>query len=213
MNYSTLPFLILLLFAGLAGCTNDSGSNKKPGALMLDSVTQKNNPFSPIDQSPMDMSYYPVDYPLLKMNGKAKEPLVARVIYSRPHKKGRQIFGNAAQSICQYGKPWRLGANEATEIEFFTDVFIGTTKIKAGRYIMYSIPYENKWTVILNDNIFSWGLNIDASRDIFKVDLPVEKTAVELEDFTMVFMPASFGTELVMAWDNVKVVLPVYLSQ
>ena len=69
----------------------------------------------------MDMSYYPNGYPVLKIQDKATEPLVARVIYSRPQKNGRTIFGE----LLEYGKVWRLGANEATEIEFFQVVKIG----------------------------------------------------------------------------------------
>ncbi|HMX78835.1 MAG TPA: DUF2911 domain-containing protein, partial [Ferruginibacter sp.] len=69
----------------------------------------------PLDKSPMDVSYYPVNYPLLKVQGKSTEPLVARVIYSRPQKNGRVIFGE----LIGYGSVWRLGANEATEIEFY----------------------------------------------------------------------------------------------
>ena len=42
------------------------------------------------------------------------EPLAARVVYSRPKKEGRTIFGG----LVEYGQVWRLGANEATEIEF-----------------------------------------------------------------------------------------------
>src|SRR5688572_13377510 len=47
-----------------------------------------------LDKSPMDMSYYPVDYPKLKMSGNVAEPLIARVIYSRPQKNGRTVFGD-----------------------------------------------------------------------------------------------------------------------
>ena len=36
----------------------------------------------PLDKSPLDMAYFPEDYPVLKIKDKAKEPLVARVIYS-----------------------------------------------------------------------------------------------------------------------------------
>ena len=84
----------------------------------------------------MDMSYYPNRYPVLKIQDKVTEPLVARVIYSRPQKNGRVIFGE----LIDYGKVWRLGANEATEIEFFTDVKINEIKIKKGRYttLLYS---------------------------------------------------------------------------
>src|SRR5689334_17635528 len=75
----------------------------------------------PVDKSPMDMSYYPNGYPVLKIQDKLTEPLVARVIFSRPQKNGRPIFGE----LLEYGQVWRLGANEATEIEFFTPVKIG----------------------------------------------------------------------------------------
>ena len=102
-----------------------------------------------VDKSPMDMSYYPVGYPVQKMQGKVIEPLVARVIYSRPQKNGRVVFGE----LVEYGRVWRLGANEATEIEFFQNVKVGTTKLKKGKYSMYCVPYTDKWTVIINNDL------------------------------------------------------------
>src|SRR6202012_1966682 len=75
---------------------------------------------STLDNSPLDMTYYPADYPVLKIQDKVTEPLIARVVYSRPQKRGRKLFGD----LIQYGEIWRLGANEATEIEFFQDVKI-----------------------------------------------------------------------------------------
>src|SRR5476649_2988453 len=74
-----------------------------------------------LDKSPMDMSYWPPNYPLLKMNGKANELPVGRIIYGRPLKNNRSIFGG----IVKYNELWRLGANEATEAEFFSNVKIG----------------------------------------------------------------------------------------
>ena len=46
-----------------------------------------------LDKSPLDIAYTPTNYPILKMNGKAPEQPVARVIYSRPQKAGRVLFG------------------------------------------------------------------------------------------------------------------------
>src|SRR5882757_5143182 len=88
--------------------------------------------FPPMDKSPMDMSYCPNGYPVQKIQDKITDPLVARLIYSRPQKNGRVIFGE----LVEYGKVWRLGANEATEIEFYKPVKIGLTKIKKGRYTL-----------------------------------------------------------------------------
>src|SRR5215212_5657733 len=79
----------------------------------------------PLDKSPMDMAYFPDEYPVLKIKDKAKEPPVARVIYSRPQKADRVVFGD----LVEYGKVWRLGANEATEIEFFRDVKIDGKRV------------------------------------------------------------------------------------
>ena len=75
----------------------------------------------------MDMVYFPTDYPLLKMAGKTTTPPLMRIIYSRPQKQGRQIFGG----LVQYDIPWRLGANEATEIEFFSAATVAGKTVKA----------------------------------------------------------------------------------
>ncbi|MEO7524688.1 MAG: DUF2911 domain-containing protein [Ferruginibacter sp.] len=167
------------------------------------------NPYVSADRSQMDMSYYPNDYPVLKMNGTDSVSLVARVIYSRPQKKGRTIFGNTSASLCEYGKEWRLGANEATELEFFEDVIIHGQRIDKGTYIIYCIPYQEKWTIILNTNLYTWGLHIDKAKDIFKIDVSAELQVPSLEDFTMVFEKANYGVDLIMAWDKVKATLPI----
>lgn len=159
----------------------------------------------PLDKSPLDMSYYPVDYPISKMSGNTNEGIVARVIYSRPKKEGRIIFGN----VLKFGSVWRLGANEASEIEFFKDVTIQKKFIKKNRYIIYCIPYEDKWTVVLNNDLFSWGLKIDSTKDVYKFDIPVVKTTYPVEYFTMSFQSASPGLTLIMEWDTVRTTLPI----
>lgn len=163
------------------------------------------NPYAVVDVSPMDMSYYPVDYPKLKMTKKISTPPLARVIYSRPHLQGRHIF----HEVLKYDEPWRLGANEATELELFTDATIMDKKIKAGRYVLYSIPHADNWTVVLNSNIDNWGLEQDPSKDVARFTVPVVKTNNALEFFTIVFDQKDNAIELLMAWDNVEVRLPI----
>ena len=74
---------------------------------------QTNSRFSPLDKSPMDESYYPVDYPISKIKATPDkpftDPLIARVVYSRPQKNGRVVFGE----LVEYGQVWRMGANES----------------------------------------------------------------------------------------------------
>jgi hypothetical protein len=162
--------------------------------------------FPPVDKSPLDMSYYPNGYPVLKIQDKATEPLIARVIYSRPQKNGRIIFGD----LLEYGKLWRLGANEATEIEFFQNVRIGGVKIKKGRYTIYCIPYAEKWTMILNSEVDTWGaFKYDAIKDVTRLDIPVQLQSDTLENFVMSFEKSGNGAGLLIAWDVTKVVLPI----
>jgi hypothetical protein len=160
----------------------------------------------PVDKSPLDMSYYPNSYPVLKIQDKATEPLLARVIFSRPQKNGRAIFGE----LLEYGKVWRLGANEATEIEFFQNVKIGNTKVKKGRYTMYCIPLMEKWTLIINKENDTWGsFKYDETKDIMRIDVPVQKQTEILEAFVMAFDKMQTGVGLIIAWDNFKVILPI----
>ena len=159
----------------------------------------------------MDISYYPVDFPALKMSGKDTGSLTARVIYSRPQKNGRVIFGNEPppKYVQQYGALWRLGANEATEIEFFKPATIKGQRISKGRYIIYCIPFKDKWIIVFNTNLFSWGLHPDTTKDIAKIEIPVYKSEKNIEYFTMVFQPSPTGANLIMAWDNVQAALPI----
>jgi hypothetical protein len=160
----------------------------------------------PVDKSPMDMSYYPSGYPVLKIQDKITEPLVARVIFSRPQKNGRVIFGE----LLEYGSVWRLGANEATEIEFFKDVKINEKKIKKGRYSMYCIPYSEKWTIIINKETDTWGsFRYDQQKDIVRMDVPVQKQTQITEEFVMAFEKSPTGAALLIAWDDVMVSLPI----
>lgn len=152
------------------------------------------------------MSYYPFNYPVLKIQDKATEPLVARVIYSRPKKEGRVIFGG----LVEYGKVWRLGANEATEIEFYKPVKIGGKKISKGRYTLYAIVNDSSWTFILNKETDTWGsFKYDPTKDVVHVDVPVEKTTETIESLVMVFEKNNDLINLVVAWENVRTALPI----
>ena len=160
----------------------------------------------PLDQSPMDMSYYPVDYPILRIQDKAKEPLISRIIYGRPQKNNRIIFGD----LVPYGSVWRLGANEATEIEFFKDVKISGKKIAKGRYTLYALPEEDKWTIILNNETNIWGaFKYDEKKDVLRTDVPVQKQTDTINIFTIVFEKNnSNSANLVVSWEDVFVKMP-----
>lgn len=159
-----------------------------------------------LDKSPMDMAYYPANYPVLKIQEKASEPPLARVIYSRPQKDNRVVFGD----LIEYNTVWRLGANEATEIELFKDVKVDGKKLPKGRYTMYAIPTPSQWTVIFNKDTDTWGaFKYDEKKDVLRLNVPVQKTTEVTEAFTMSFNKTAGGADLIIAWDTVSVTVPI----
>ncbi|MFT3948880.1 MAG: DUF2911 domain-containing protein [Agriterribacter sp.] len=158
-----------------------------------------------MDKSPLDVIYFPAEYPKLKMLDSMKTPPVFRIFYSRPQRSGRKIFGN----VVKYGEHWRLGANEATEIEFFQHIFIQQTKIPAGRYILYCIPQPTEWTIVINKDLYSWGLKIDTAKDLFKFTVPTIKAERPIEEFTIEAVKSGNSANLWIGWDDTKVVLPI----
>lgn len=168
-------------------------------------VAQQAN-FPVVDKSPMDMSYFPSNYPVLKIQDKATEPLLARVVYSRPQRANRIIFGG----LVQYGELWRLGANEATEIEFFKNAHIDGKKINKGRYTIYAIVNEKTWTIIVNRETDTWGaFKYNAKKDVIRTIVPAQKTDSTIESLVITFEKTIKGCNLVIAWENTKVSLPI----
>ena len=196
------PLAIAFLFFGVISKSQaQSTINTSAGTSAQPSVK-----VPALDKSPMDMSYFPADYPILKTQNKANVPPVARVVYSRPQKDNRPIFGQ----LIEYNKVWRLGANEATELEFFKDVTIAGKKVAKGRYTVYAIPTENKWTIILNKDTDTWGAFVyDEKKDILRTDVPTQLLTTPVDAFSMGFNKTERGMDLFIAWDNVGANLPI----
>jgi len=197
---------LVWIMAIASGCDQHSSSGSN--TVTVNPPVSNNQPVDlqpGLDKSPMDMIYYPIDYPKLKMSGNFSEPLIARIIYSRPQKNHRVIFGD----LIKYGSVWRLGANEASEIEFFRDVNITGKKVQKGRYVIYCVPQQDNWTIVLNDDLYTWGLKIDSTKDQYKFNIPVAKTRFPYELFTMEFEKAEKGMKLSMEWDSLKASLPI----
>jgi hypothetical protein len=174
--------------------------------ITLSLCTQAQTKPTDLDKSPMDMAYFPSNYPILKMKGQGGQEPAIRLIYSRPQKKNRNIFGDEVK----YNEVWRLGANETTEIEFFKNAKIGNKKINKGRYSLFCVPTENKWTIVLNKDVYSWGsFTYKSDKDVARVDVPTQRNSDVVEAFTMYFEPSKEGTNLIVLWDDIKVSVPI----
>lgn len=204
----SIAFIVLCY--SLTACVNRSSKNipDTPTANNTSPLpTKQTEPANgaSMDKSPMDVLYYPVEYPKYKMIGTITSAPVFRVLYSRPQLNGRQIFG----SLIKDGEPWRLGANEATEIEFFQEVRIQNIKVPAGKYIMYCIPHANEWTIVFNTDLYSWGLKFNKAKDLFKFNVPLMHDSKPVEVFTIEVQQSDTGADLWIAWDTLKVYLPI----
>ena len=132
------------------------------------------------------------------------------VVYNRPFKKGRVIFGE----LVPYGKVWRTGANEATSFETSKDLSFGDKTLKAGKYSLWTVPDEQSWTIIFNSEYGQWGVgfngeaNRDPAKDAVKVDVPVVLIEKEFEQFTISVEKMGEDHELTFIWDKTVVALP-----
>ncbi len=165
--------------------------------------------FPKLDKSSLDVAYFPNRITFrnfAKTDAEKNATAVARVIYSRPQKNGRDIFGG----LEEYGSVWRLGANEAAEIEFYEDVNIGEARLKAGRYTMYALLGEKEWEIYFNTDLDVWGsYAYNEKHNVASIKVPTQATEATVEAFSVMFKEVEGGAHLVMAWDDTMVEVPI----
>ena len=130
--------------------------------------------------------------------------------YSRPSAKGRKVFGD----IVPMDKLWRTGANAATKITFDNPVEIGGKKIDTGSYILYTIPGEDNWEVILNKGLKNWGVDgYKESEDVVRFKVPAIKSTTNIETFTMQFANVKAEScDLQVMWEKRAIAILITTS-
>jgi len=92
------------------------------------------------------------------------------------------------------------------------DVKISEARLKKGRYTLFAIPYQDRWTLIFNKDTDMWGaFQYDEKKDALRTEVKVEKQPEPVEAFTLVFDKTDSGANMIMAWDNVKATLPIII--
>ena len=125
-----------------------------------------------------------------------------KITYGRPYKKDRDIFGG----LEAYGKVWRTGADEATEITFDKDVLFGDKKVPAGTYTLFTVPGKEEWTVILNKELHQWGaFSYDETKDLTRVTIHAMHLDKVVEQLTITPKPNGLTIE----WDHTSVTVPM----
>jgi hypothetical protein len=130
----------------------------------------------------------------------------ATVTYCRPGVKGRVIWGG----LVPYGKVWRAGANEATNVEFSTDVRINGQALPKGVYAFFILPDEKEWTLIFNKAYKSWGaFTYDQKDDVLRVKATAKPTEFkERLEYGFDDLTDSSAT-LALRWEKTQVSLGI----
>lgn len=139
--------------------------------------------------------------PAQTVSGKAGNATVT-IAYGSPSVKGRKIWGD----LVPYGKVWRTGANDATTIEFSSDVNIEGQALAKGKYALFTIPEENGWTIIFNKNPKQWGAySYKQEEDVLRVKVKSQKSATFNE--ALKFEVANDMVHI--SWENLMVMFGV----
>ena len=93
------------------------------------------------------------------------------ITYGSPALKGRDVF-----TIAPVGMVWRLGRNEATEIETTGDIIVAGTTLKAGRYSLWAKKTgANAWNLAFHPKTHIWGVPELKEGYVAELPLKVEK--------------------------------------
>lgn len=122
------------------------------------------------------------------------------VDYSRPHMRGRQVFGG----IVPFGEVWRTGANAATQFTTDQPIEIGGTPLPAGTYTLWTIPSDTTPVLIINRQTGQWGTEYDPSQDLARIPLTRSTLDAPVEVFTITLTPRAGGGVLGMEWEGTR---------
>jgi len=168
---------------------------------------------------PPDLNRWAADYSARDASGRALGALSPRdtvrgtagrahilVDYGRPTKRGRVIFGN----VVPWNTVWRTGANAATTLVVDHDVLLGTTRLPAGTYTVFSVPAPTSWTLVVSRKTGEWGTEYDSTSDFARIPMRAATSSAPVERFTIAIEPKGpDAAVLTFSWDKVVARLPI----
>jgi hypothetical protein len=125
--------------------------------------------------------------------------------YNRPVARGRELFG----ALVPYGKLWCPCADDATTIEVTSNVMIDGQELPKGRYSVWTIPGQDKWTVIFSKRANVWHTRYAEGQDALRLEI-TPRAGAYMETMAFYF-PKVDGkkAELVLHWGTTVVPLSI----
>lgn len=147
-----------------------------------------------------------------------------KVTYGRPYVRNRAIFGANTDSttfLVPYGRIWRTGANEATELTTTGPLLVAGQRLAAGTYSLFTEPGADAWVLHVSPQLGLDGTGrldedgsftpdvYDPGRDVLVVTVPAGRTDEMVDQFTISFEKAGDGVDLVLRWERTEVRVPL----
>src|SRR5438105_4637650 len=111
----------------------------------------------------------------------------------------RKIFGG----LVPYGQVWRTGANDATTLVTDTNLTVGSKDVPAGSYTIFTVPGQDKWTLVISKKTGEWGIPYPGEGDdLARVDMNVSKPPSQVGNFTIDFEQKGDSCSMQMDWVN-----------
>src|ERR1700688_4392556 len=108
--------------------------------------------------------------PAAKAACKFSDGKTITVNYSSPRMRGRKIFGD----LVPFGEVWRTGADDATSFVPNTDLVVGGKTVPAGSYTLFTLPTQDKWTLIISKQTGEFGIPYPgAQSDFARIEMKV----------------------------------------
>jgi hypothetical protein len=127
--------------------------------------------------------------------------------YNSPSLRGRHLGG---PEIVPYGQVWRTGANPATTLITPVDLTVGTLKVPAGTYTLFTLPTADKWTLIVSTKTGEWGIPYPEGSDLGRTPMMKKTLAAPQEVMSISFEhTAGKKSELHIKWETTDVYVPV----
>jgi hypothetical protein len=124
--------------------------------------------------------------------------------YSSPSVRGRQIFGDGGVVSKDSTYPvWRAGANAATTLQTGANLEIAGLNVPAGTYTLYVLVKDpENWKLIVNKQTGQNGDSYDASMDLGRVDMKMEKPRAPVENLKYTISASGNTGKLQLEWEN-----------
>ena len=135
--------------------------------------------------------------------GKAEATVKGKKItidYGKPKLEGRDMIGMAKP-----GMTWRLGMDDATEIQSTATLMVGGKELKPGKYTLWAVKKSaTEWTLNFHPTTGVWGSPELTSGYIATMPLKLDKAAKSSEELTIAVADKAGDATITIVWGTAQ---------